>query len=815
MLLLPIEPSQDRQRAPRESRQISSINSAWRSGPQLLDDFAQMSTDYFWEMDADLRYCYLSDRFTEVTGVPKQLALGSNDRELGVSNVSCSGQLQYLSALQGEQSFRDAHYAIEHPGGHTAVVSVTAHPMFDRDGNFAGYRGTGGELHISHDNRHAAGNAKALYQLAGRIKNLGFWEWDEVTDQCTFCSEEYARIHGMTVSECLQTPRSDGESDHHYCTFPDDIQRYDRAVAKFRGDHKGFEIEYRLVRPDGSIAEVCEAVAPIVDRHNRLVGSFGFLKDITTQSQAAASIVRARDELDARVQERTRELRRMNEALLESQIRLRDATRIAKLGYFRWDIVAQRGIFRDEELAEIHGASVTDIDSETTADFLTRVHPEDVKSVVAHYDTARFDATPIDIEYRIVRPDGDVRYVHERSTPVLAEDGSVRETFGTVQDITERRAIANELAQVEERLYELGANAREVLYILTADWREVIYVSNAFEEVWGQTCEALIENPRLWIDSLHPDDQEMIFAELERKMSSEDPTPDFSDARIIGADGKVRWLSARVYPIRDGNNRIVRFAGVAEDVTDRKTAAEVLHHAQKMDALGQLTGGVAHDFNNLLAVILGNTELLAMGRTPDDSAMLADIFSAGQRGADLTKRLLAFSRLQPLRPESIDVGKLVNNLGDFLRRTLGATIDVDISTGGSSTCALVDPGLLENALLNVSLNSRDAMPSGGTLRIRVSSPHKRSDVDCVGVTVQDDGVGMKPADLSRALEPFFTTKNIGDGRGLGLPMVYGFVKQSNGDLVIDSKFGGGTTVSIFLPCADENRPNINNEPGNL
>lgn len=764
---------------------------------QQLEDFADLSSGYFFELDRNLQYQYLSDRFSEITGIPRRMILGLSDADIDwLDDVPESG-IEYLAALRRRDSFIDKRIAFLHPNGCVVRLSVNAKVIRDAAGEFSGIRGVAIETNPDAVISDVEEGAQAAYKLAGRIANVGFWEWDEIADNCTFCSEELARLYGVSVQEFLY--RSTTDVKNRLSIHADDKQRYEQAVKEYKQHRQGFEIEYRLMPENAESVHVLEVVVPIVDENNELVRSFGFVKDISGQKEIAAALEQTRDDLDTRVKQRTAELERINKELSHSKSLLREATRVAKLGYFRWSAVENRCIYRDGELSKMLGAGATDYENETTSDFLARVHPEDLSRVSAAYTNSGEKAVSLNIEYRIVQPSGEVRYVNECSTPETNADGNVIETFGTMQDITERMLIAEELARVEERLSELGENAREVLYVLSADWREVIYVSKAFEDIWGRSCESLIADPRIWYKGLHPDDRDTIYAEIERKMSGDDPTPDFSDARIIGPKGDVRWLAARVYPIRNENGTTIRFAGVAEDITERKTATDALHHAQKLEAVGQLTGGVAHDFNNLLAVILGNTELVLEQCAAKDAALLEDVLTAGRHGAELTKRLLAFSRLQPLRPIRTDLNDLINGMGELLRRTLGTLFTVQLQLRQENVHVYVDPGLLQNAILNLALNSRDAMAGGGRLQIVVDRADRVAAGSKAVIAVIDNGMGMSTSDLSRALEPFFTTKNLGEGTGLGLPMVYGFVKQSNGDMTIDSKLGEGTTVTIQLP----------------
>jgi PAS domain S-box-containing protein len=284
--------------------------------------------------------------------------------------------------------------------------------------------------------------------------------------------------------------------------------------------------------------------------------------------------------------------------------------------------------------------------------------------------------------------------------------------------------------------------------------------------------------------------------------------------RLVKKSGEVIdvLLSARVI---EADGRLVRTLAGLVDVTARNRAEEALRQSQKMEAVGQLTGGVAHDFNNLLTVTIGNLELAARvlthGRHDKLPRLIETARLSAVRGATLTQRLLAFSRRQPLQPQPVDLGKLVCEMSDLFKRTVGETIRIQTELRDDVWRANVDPHQLETALLNLVINSRDAMPGGGTITIATSNVTLRNEElvsspdvvpgQYVLVSVRDTGVGM-PADvLARAFEPFFTTKEMGQGTGLGLSMVYGFIKQSGGHIEIESRAGKGTTIRIYLPRA--------------
>ncbi|AWK89387.1 PAS domain-containing sensor histidine kinase [Azospirillum thermophilum] len=287
----------------------------------------------------------------------------------------------------------------------------------------------------------------------------------------------------------------------------------------------------------------------------------------------------------------------------------------------------------------------------------------------------------------------------------------------------------------------------------------------------------------------------------------------------VRKDGSRFWASVLLEPIRDEQGRLLGFAKVTRDVTERRQAQKALEEArealfqsQKMEAVGQLTGGVAHDFNNLLQAIIGSLEMierrLEEGRT-DVQPFIAATRTAADRAAALTQRLLAFSRRQPLAPRRVDLNSLVTGMRDLIRQSVGAAVQVELRLARDLWTTWADPNQVENALLNLAINARDAMPDGGRLIVRTTNgkldeeavAHEPGLVagDYVVLSVADTGVGMTPEVADRAFEPFFTTKPVGQGTGLGLSQLYGFARQSGGDVRIDSAPGRGTTVTLYLP----------------
>ena len=461
----------------------------------------------------------------------------------------------------------------------------------------------------------------------------------------------------------------------------------------------------------------------------------------------------------------------------------------------------------------------------TYDDFLRACHPDDRARMGAAVAAAVADparAGAIAEEVRAVCPAGGGR--GERWLAVAGSgffDGAGRcgRVVGVMADISDRRlaeAVLRERNEalerdVEDRTRErdrIWHNSRDLLLVVGADG--VIQAANpAWTVTLGYRTNELVG--RRFTRFILPEDIEPSRAAMEKATSAED-LPHFEN-RYRHRDGSIRWLSwtaaqegETLYCVaRDVSADKAREAELAE-------AQEQLRQSQKMEAVGQLTGGIAHDFNNLLQVVIGNLEILARN-LPGDAARLRrsaeNAMSGARRAATLTGRLLAFSRRQPLAPQPVDANELVAGMSELLGRTLGEAVRLDTVLADKLWRAEADPNQLENAILNLAVNARDAMDGGGTLTIetanaRLDRAYAARNADTkpgqyVVIAVSDVGTGMDKRTVERVFEPFFTTKEVGKGTGLGLSQVYGFVKQSGGHVKIDSKPGLGTSVKIYLP----------------
>ena len=386
----------------------------------------------------------------------------------------------------------------------------------------------------------------------------------------------------------------------------------------------------------------------------------------------------------------------------------------------------------------------------------------------------------------------------------IDEDDGVSGVLVVCRDVTEDVLAAVKLRE-RSRIWNV---TQDLLVIVDRNgvWRTV---NPAWTRTFGWSEAELLNRTSEWLE--HPDDGGLTRMDVGHLIQG-NLTVRF-ESRFRHKDGSYRWLSWTGVPDQD------RIFAVARDVTAEKAATErlkateeALRQSQKMEAVGQLTGGIAHDFNNLLTGIVGSLDLLQIrlnqGRTDNAARYIEAAMISANRAAALTHRLLAFARRQPLIPKGVDVNQLIVSLEDLLRRTIGETIDLKIVAADDLWCTLCDPNQLESALLNLAINARDAMPEGGKLTISTADARlddatadtpalPPGDYICIAVT--DTGTGMSAEVAARAFDPFFTTKPIGQGTGLGLSMIYGFARQSNGHATIDSRLGEGTSIRLYLP----------------
>jgi PAS domain S-box-containing protein len=573
-------------------------------------------------------------------------------------------------------------------------------------------------------------------------------------------------------------------------THPDDIAASARLIDEARGGGRPFTIEKRYLRPDGSVVWAASSVARI-DEAGRPRCLLAVTVDISEQRAA-------------------------QEAVRESEGRFRAA--IDAVQGVLWTNTAD-GRMEGEQpgWAALTGQTREEYQGYGWA---SAVHPDDAQPTVEAWNAAVRERRTFVFEHRVRRHDGAWRIFSIRAIPVLDSQGEIREWVGVHADVTEQRAAQEALRESEARYREqLQAEVAERTLERDRIWQVsqdafvvantsglYLNVSPGFERILGWTDADVVGKP--FFDLVHPDDIAPTRAELGKL--AEGVTTFYFENRFRHRDGEWRWLAWTAVPEGD------LIYAVARDVTAEKATRAELEAAQaqvvemqKLETIGQLTGGIAHDFNNLLTPIVGGLDMLRrrFGSDPRSARTIEGALQSAERARVLVNRLLAFARRQHLEARSVSLPDLVTGMGDLIDRSLGPQIEVRLSLPEDLPSVMVDPGQLELAVLNLAVNARDAMPAGGVLSIRAKPvttddlprPLRPGNYVCLSVT--DTGTGMDPNTLKRAIEPFYTTKGVGRGTGLGLSMVHGLAAQSGGALVLDSAPGAGTTAAIYLPVA--------------
>jgi PAS domain S-box-containing protein len=599
----------------------------------------------------------------------------------------------------------------------------------------------------------------------------GAWEWDVAAGKL-HGDARFAELYGLDPLEAISgMPTAAFFAPIH----ADDKMRVRIGVAGIMNGADVFARDYRLQRPNGDILWVSARGGAERDAGYRTVRFHGVLADITEQKH------------------------------LEERLRI--AQTAGSVGTFEY-VSGFGTVGVSAEFCRLLGLMPSEALPVRTINSV--VHPDDPPLIDGAGPAAYR-------EFRIVRADdGQARWIARRGEH-RSEGNALGERFlGVIYDITTLKQAEERLRdftrtleqRVRERTEErdrVWNNARDLLIVLDAT-RRLHSVSPAWTEALGQPAEDVVDHDLL--DFVEPEDRARVEAALARAIAGEELTN--FETRMIAADGGARWIAWNTSSERG------LVYGYGRDISESKAQAEALREtedqlrqAQKMEAVGQLTGGIAHDFNNMLTGVIGGLEMvrrrLGEGRTDDVDRYLEAAVTSAERAATLTHRLLAFSRRQPLDPAPVDVPALVASMAELLRRTLGERVVLEVVDHGPTWPARTDANQVESAILNLAINARDAMPNGGRLLIETSSltvtamTDDLSPGDYTVISVADTGEGMPPDVVAKAFDPFFTTKPIGQGTGLGLSMIYGFMRQTKGHVVIESAPGLGTKVKLYLP----------------
>lgn len=549
------------------------------------------------------------------------------------------------------------------------------------------------------------------------------------------------------------------------------------ALARKQGFLRQHEVKFK--RKDGSEYIARMSLQPITLNGQR--GWQAMSEDITDQKLAAA-------------------------ALQESEERLRLALEAGAMGNWQWDLVNQTLVW-SEQHGRLFGIDPEKFNGRAET-FFKAIHPDDRSAMTAEVMRSRETRTPFQMEYRIVWPDGRVRWMASRGQYNYDASGVALQMNGVVMDITDRRLAEEKLRKSEaslreaQRIANLGHWEWDILHD-EVEWSDELY------RIFGRPLADRQISVDTFMATVHPDDVARVKSALDDALAGRRPYS--IDLRIIRPDGVVRTIHAQGAVAADATGRPVRMSGTVQDITERTQLEAELLQAQKIESVGRLAGGVAHDFNNLLTGIMGYTELLAMRLPPEFSEDIDGIRQVSLRAANLTRQLLGFARKQRVEPKVLNLNDLLANTTSMLTRLIGEHIELRTIPGKDLHHVRVDRGQFEQVLINLVVNACDAMPRGGTLTIRTEN-EKLDDATArqrgvapgpyASISVSDTGVGMSEDIRAHVFEPFYTTKDVGKGTGLGLATCYGIVKQHGGDIRVESSPGRGATFTFILPAVD-------------
>ncbi len=551
-----------------------------------------------------------------------------------------------------------------------------------------------------------------------------------------------------------------------------------------------------LLTPDG---HALGAVA-VLDRVPRQLDGLQLeaLQTLTLQVMAQIESRRQRALLTQAMAEREHD----HAALRESEERFRNVSRATADAVWDWNL-GNDAMWWSEGMQVLFGHALDTLEPDSLS-WTRRIHRDDLQRVLDSIHRVIDDGGEHwNAEYRFRRDSGDFATVSDRGFVIRDAGGRAVRMVGGMTDLTEQRQAQARLQQQAALLDE----SEDSIIVRDLDER-IRYWSRGAERMFGWSAAEAVGRTLTELKLVNAPAAEAARATLQAKGRY---TTTFKQRC---KDGHWVTIEGRWTLVRDADGQPCGVFGLGTDVTARLELEAQLQQARRLETIGQLTGGVAHDFNNLLTVILGNADLLAEQLIDHPQLLpLAEMTrTAAERGAELTQRLLAFARRQALQPLSVDAHQLLANMDALLRRTLPANIELELVRGAGLWPALVDPAQLEAAVLNLVINARDAMPSGGKITLETSNAwidqhyaERHPDVapgQYVLLSVSDTGAGMSAEHLARVFEPFFTTKDVGKGTGLGLSMVYGFVKQSGGHIKLYSEPSHGTTARLYLPRAE-------------
>ena len=757
-----------------------------RDQHDLLSGIIETSPVAIVSMNRDGEIVFANTTAEDLLGVSRREATERtyNDPEWRITDYDGKpvpeDELLFERVKVGLEPVRDVRHAIEWPDGRRVLLSLNAAPILSAEGEFEGMVATFEDLTERRHFEETLAESEHLVSAVLRSAPFGAHLYkleDDGRLVFTGTNPAASRILGVNCSRFVGLTIEEAFPALRDTEIPAAFRRAAADGTEYQTD----EIVYDAEGIAGAYEVHAFQTGP-----GRMAAFFG---DVTQRKRAA-------------------------EALRESDERFRRMAENIPDVLFRSSFVPDfRVEYVSPAVKELSGYSPEEIYADP--DLLSRiVHTEDRERRAR---VVRSESPPSGV-FRWHHRDGHTIWTEMRAVPVYDDEGTVIGLEGMYRDITERTLAEQAQRESEQRFRRLVDNAPDVIFrIKLKPEIEFEYVSPVVEEIGGYTPEELYADPGLLWSVVEPEDVEKI----ERILQSSSPSTEI--VRWRHKDGRTYWTDAHHVPILDERGELVAIEGILRDITGKKLAEEereLLHaqllRAQKMEAIGRLAGGVAHNFNNLLTGIIGYTELALM-RLPENTPAggdLEEIKRAAARASDVVRGLLAFARREPAHADALDLNSIVSELEALLKQLIGADIEIETRLAPELAPVEIDRSQIEQAIVNLVVNARDAMPGGGRLAIETAAQELvdalvERDVSIapgryVTLSITDTGIGMKEETIAHIFEPFFSTKGT-TGTGLGLSTVFGVVEEAGGEIVVESRPGAGSTFTLFFPEYDERR----------
>jgi two-component system, cell cycle sensor histidine kinase and response regulator CckA len=745
---------------------------ALRRSEALYHDLVETSQDLIWQCDAEGRYTYLNPAWEAVLGYPVEEMLGKRFADFQSPEQAQQDIIEFARLLQGAsvKGYETVHIG---KNGRKVYLVFNAKSIRDSEGAITGSRGTAYDITDRKKIENAIKEREYWFRESQRVAHLGSyvldirsgtWTSSEVLDDIFGIGQEYVRsVSGW--SELIH---------------PDDRERMVQYFSSVVTEKKRFDTDYRIIRKrDRTERWVSGLGELILDEKGVPIKMLGTIQDVTDRKLAAHSLFASEQRY---------------KQLLES------------VTSYIYTVSVENG----KAVSTVHGPGCVAVTGYTSSEYAAdpvlwyrMVHDQDKQLVLKQAEDLLAGGHPGPVEHRVQHKNGTFIWLRSAVVPHIDDQGRLTSYDGLITDITAQK-------RAEEFSRNILEAVDEGFLVIDRDYT-VISVNKAYSRQAGMIEKDIIGRKCYEVSHriTRPCYEKGEECPVRSVFATETPhtvVHTHHDAR-----GSSLFVETKAFPLRDEAGRVVATIEIIHNVTDRKRLEDQLRHSQKMEAVGLLAGGISHDFNNILTAIIGYGNLLKMKIRADDPlhSFVEQILTSSARAANLTKSLLAFSRKQVINPRLMDLNDSILRFEKLLRRIIGEDVELRIDLAPGAMNVLADSSQVEQVLMNLAMNARDAMPQGGTLTIRTEiaviedvflKTHGFGKLgNYVRVSVQDTGSGMDKETLTRIFEPFFTTKEPGRGTGLGLAIVYGIIKQNNGYVIAESEPGRGACFVLYFP----------------